>query len=134
MEDVIAGANDAAGGVEDELTLRVFLESGENVVEGSDFLAEIFGFAFGIVGFVGPTHPGSDPIDGLIAAGLKSRSETSFDGIVATDGGTAEGGEVSGPMRFAAPGHTNEGEAERLVGMRPHKRIANSSMDLGSDP
>jgi hypothetical protein len=121
MEDVITAADDAAGGVEDKFAMRIFFERGEDFVEGGDFFAEIFRFAFGVGGTVGPTHPRGDTVDALIAAGLEDGGEPRFDRIVAADGGTTERSEIFGPVGFTGAGHTDESEAEGFVGVGEHE-------------
>jgi hypothetical protein len=123
MEDVIAGADDAAGGVEDEFAMGIFFERGENFVECGNLLAKIFGFVLGVSGLVGPTHPGGNAVDGLVATGLENGGEASFDGVVTADRGAAECGKILGPMGFSGAGHTNKRETKRLVRLRPHKEF-----------
>lgn len=110
MEGVIAGGDDAAAGVQNEIALGILFETGENFVEDGNFFGQVLVFALRIGGCIGPAHPGRDTIDASVAAGFEDGSETSFDLIVAADGGTAERGEIFGPVRFTRTRHTDERE------------------------
>ena len=121
MQDVIPGTDNAAGGVEDKFAFRISLEGGKHFIEGSDFFAQVFGFALGIGGTVRPAHPSGDTVDAFVAAGVKDRGEAGFDRVVATDGGATESGKIFRPVGFAGTGHADQGETERLVRMRPHR-------------
>jgi len=101
VESVIAGGDDAAAGVQNEVARGILLEARKDFVEDGDFLGEVLGFALGVSGTVRPTHPGRDAVDaGVVASGEKG-TETRFDVIVTADGGTAQGGKIFCPMGFA---------------------------------
>jgi len=121
MEDVIAGADDAAGRIENELALRILFEVGEDFVEDVDLFREVLGLAFRIGGTVGPAHPRGDAIDAGVPARFEDWSEAEFDLVVTADGGTTEDSEILGPVGFAGTGHADQGKAKRLIRMRPHR-------------
>src|SRR5215469_4926991 len=63
IEEMIAGVDDAAGGVEDKFVIKIFFKVVEDFVKGADLLGEVGGFALGISWTVGPAHPGGDAVD-----------------------------------------------------------------------
>ena len=121
QQNIVAGVDNAAGGVEDEFALGMFLEIGEDLVEGGDFLGEVSGFAPGVGGAVGPAHPRGHAIDAGVTAGLESGGEAELDFVVATHGGASVGREVLCPMTLSRAGHANESEAQRLFRIRRHR-------------
>jgi len=120
MQDVIASADDAAGGVDDEFAVRILFEGRQLFVERGDFFSQIVRFALGIRWTIGPAHPCGNTVDALIPTGFEDGGETSFDQVVAANRGTAESVEILDPMGFAGAGHADEREAKRLIGIRPH--------------
>ena len=110
VKGVIAGGDDAAAGVQNEITIGVALKAGEDFIEDGNFFGEILRFSLGICGAVRPTHPGGDAINAGIATRIEDRGEARFDLIVAADGGTAESSEILGPVGFAGTRHTDESE------------------------
>jgi len=123
-EDVVAGVDDTAGGVEDEFAPGIRFEVGENLVESGDFFGEVLRFALGVGGAVGPTHPRGDAIDAGVSAGLENASEARLDLVVATDGRASARREVLRPMAFSGTGHADEGEAQRrLLRIGGHKEL-----------
>jgi hypothetical protein len=121
MEKVVANVDDAAGGVENQFMLRMLFQAGENRVQGGDFLGQISGFALGIGGLIGPAHPGGDAVDAGVAADPEVRLEAFLDLRVATDEGVTGGRNAAGPIGLSRAGHADQGEAQRLIGIRPHR-------------
>jgi hypothetical protein len=123
MEGVIAGGNDAAGSVENELALGVLFEAGENFIEDGDFLGEVLCFALEVSRAVRPTHPGGNAVDAAISTRVEGRSEACFDLIVAAHGGASKSGKIFCPMGLARTGHADESETKRLIRIRPHGEL-----------
>ena len=101
MESVIAGGDDTAAGIQNEVARGILLEAGKDFVEDGDFLREVLGFALGVRGTVRPTHPGRDAVDAGVIAGGENGTETRFDLIVTADGGTSQSEKIFCPMGFA---------------------------------
>ncbi len=89
VQGVIAGGDDAAGGVQNEIALRIFFEARQDFIEDGNFLGEVLGFALEVSGTVRPAHPGGNAVDARVAASTQYGSEAGFDLIVTADGGTA---------------------------------------------
>ena len=123
QEDVVAGVDDASGGVENEFTLRVLFEIAEDLVESGDFFGKILGFAFGVGRTVGPAHPGGYAVDAGVSPRLENASEPGFDFVVAADGRAAVGGKVFRPMAFSSARHANQGEAQRSMRISRHNEL-----------
>ena len=132
VKRVIAGGDDAAGGVEYELAIGILLKAGKDVVKNRDFFGEILGFAFGIGEAIRPTHPSRNTVDAGEATRLQDGSEAGLDLIVATHRGTTQSCKIFGPVRFTGTGHADEGEPQRLIRMRPHGELK-SVKDAGSE-
>ena len=123
VKGVIAGGDDAAGGVQNEFALRIFFEARQDFVEDGNFFGEVLGFALGVGGTVRPAHPGGNAVDARVAASREDGSEAGFDLIVTADGGTAESGKIFCPVGFAGTGHADESETQRLVRIRRHGEL-----------
>ena len=90
VERVIAGGDDAARGVEDQAKLGVFFEGGKHFVEDGNLCSEVFRFAPRVARAVRPAHPGSHPVNALVATRCEDPSEARFDVIVRAERRAAE--------------------------------------------
>lgn len=110
VQRVIAGGDDTAGGIQNEIAFGIFLEIRKDLVEDGNFFGEILGFAFEVRGAVWPAHPGGDAVNAGITTFGEDWREARFDLVVATDRWTTESGEIFGPVGFTGARHTNECE------------------------
>ena len=132
VKRVIAGGDDATGGVEDEIAIGIFLKRREHFIEDGDFFREVLRFALGVSRAVRPAHPRCYAINAGVAAGFQNGSEARFDFVVAADRGAAESREIFRPVGFAGSGHADERKAKRLIGMCRHVELK-SVKDAGEE-
>ncbi len=88
-QEIRAGIDDAAGGIQNKLARGALLHASEDLVKRGDFRGEILGFALRVRGAVWPAHPGSDAGDAGVATGFQPGAQALLNAIVARDGGAS---------------------------------------------
>jgi hypothetical protein len=121
VKEMVAGVDDAAAGVEDEIVTGIFFEAGQNFVKRGNFFGQIASLVLGIGRTIGPSHPSGHTVDAGVTSGSQDGSEAFFNLAVGGDRRIASSGNALGPIGLAGTRHADQGNPQRLIRMRPHK-------------